>query len=87
MKKAFNYLINFNFKEGFLRVAILATPIWIIYLKINDDYMYYSHSYSKGYYLTPETILYVVLINPITAYIFIRWIVIPPIKWMLKGFK
>ena len=76
IKKVYTYLISLNYEEGFLRLAVLATPFWIIYLGI-----------SEGFTLTPETISYVLVINPITAYIFIRWIVIPPIKWVLKGFS
>ena len=87
-KKGFNYLTNFNFKKGFLRLALLATPIWIIGLWIYDnDFPQRWNSYQRKRVWNTEMIVFVVLVNPITAYIFMRWIVIPPIKWVLEGFS
>lgn len=71
LEKVLTYLESPNFKEGFWRLALVTTPLYIIVLVIFQGFGF------------SETIL---LVNPISLYFFMKWIVIPPSKWVLKGF-
>ena len=90
-KKFFTNLRNINFEQGFLRLAVLATPIWLIFFwmyenkDIGKSKIEFSDLTHFGDFLAIG--IFYAFINPITFYIFTRWIVIPPIKWVLKGFS
>ena len=75
-KKNLNKLSNFNLQKGFWRIAIVLTPIWIIAFVpiVSDDWS------------EPEPAIIALVINPITVYFLMKWIIIPIIKWTLKGF-
>lgn len=77
MKKAFNYFKNFNLKKGFWRIAIVLTPIWIIAFVpiVSDDWS------------EPKPTIIALVFNPITVYFLMKSIIIPIIKWTLKGFS
>jgi len=85
IKKVYTYLINLNYEEGFLRLAKLATPFWvigfIIYIGINISFLD----------IAPIEFLFLgiffIIVNPISFYFVMMFVLIHPVVWFLKGFS